>query len=171
MIPFVDIDVAVRAAGTGEQRVQPVADERDVGDAAPEAARRARLVDVKAFTDSTLYTKTATPGEPFDMVYLGWLQDYQDPSAFLNVLLEDGSIIPTLNHPTYRARLAGAARLTGAKRFLTYARLDADLARNATPLIAFGNASSHDLFSARIGCQTYGVYGIDLAALCIKHRR
>ena len=128
-------------------------------------------VDVKAFTDSTLYTKTATPGEPFDIVYLGWLQDYQDPSAFLNVLLEGGSILPTLNDPTYRARLAGAARLTGAERFLTYARLDADLARNAAPLVAFGNASSHDLFSARIGCQTYGVYGIDLAALCIKHPR
>ncbi|HEY1508556.1 MAG TPA: ABC transporter substrate-binding protein, partial [Solirubrobacteraceae bacterium] len=80
-------------------------------------------VEVKAFTDSTLYTKTATPGEPFDIVYLGWLQDYQDPSAFLNVLLEGGSILPTLRDPTYRARLAGAAQLTGAKRYLTYARL------------------------------------------------
>jgi YVTN family beta-propeller protein len=128
-------------------------------------------VEVRAFTDTTLYTKTATPGEPFDMVYLGWLPDYQDPSAFLNVLLEGGSTLPTLNDPTYRARLAGAAQLTGAKRYLTYARLDADLARNAAPLVAFGNASSHDLFSARIGCQTYGVYGIDLAALCIKHPR
>jgi hypothetical protein len=87
------------------------------------------------------------------------------------VLLGGGSILPTLNDPTYRARLAGAAQLTGAKRFLTYARLDADLARNAAPLVAFGNASSHDLFSSRIGCQTYGVYGIDLAALCITHAR
>ena len=128
-------------------------------------------VDVKAFTDSTLYTKTATPGEPFDIAYLGWLPDYQDPSAFLNVLLEGGSILPSLNDPTYRARLAAAAQLTGAKRYLTYARLDADLARNAAPLVAFGNASSHDLFSARIGCQIYAAYGIDLAALCIRHAR
>lgn len=28
-----------------------------------------------------------------------------------------------------------------------------------------------DFFSARIGCQTYGSYGMDLAALCIKPGR
>ena len=39
----------------------------------------------------------------------------------------------------------------------------------AAPLVAFGNLSSPDLFSARIGCQTFGVYGMDLATLCIKH--
>jgi peptide/nickel transport system substrate-binding protein len=129
-------------------------------------------VEVRAFTDATLYTKTATPGGPFDIAYVGWLPDYQDPGAFLNVLLEGGEpLIPTLNDPTYRARLARAAQLAGAKRYLTYARLDADLARNAAPFVAYGNASSHDLFSARIGRQSYGVYGIDLAALCVKHPR
>jgi hypothetical protein len=56
------------------------------------------------------------------------------------------------------------------ERYLTYARLDADLARNAAPWVAFGNLSSPDLFSARMGCQTYGVYGVDLAALCIKNK-
>ena len=102
------------------------------------------------------------------IAWVGWLPDYQDPAAMLNALLEDGTIIPTFKDPTYRARLAAAARLSGAERYLTYARLDADLARNAAPLVAFGNLSSPDLFSARMGCQTYGVYGIDLAALCIK---
>jgi hypothetical protein len=42
------------------------------------------------------------------------------------------------------------------------------LTRNAAPLVAFGNLSSDELFSARIGCQVYGVYGVDLGALCIK---
>ena len=96
------------------------------------------------------------------------MPDYPDPAAMLNVLLEDGTIIPTFEDPTYRARLAAAARLSGAERYLTYARLDADLARNAAPLVAFGNLSSPELFAARIGCETSGVYGIDLAALCIK---
>jgi ABC-type oligopeptide transport system substrate-binding subunit len=128
-------------------------------------------VQVKAFADSTLYTKTVTPGEPFDIAWVGWLPDYQDPAAFLNALLEDGTIIiPTFKDPTYRARLAAAARLTGAERYLTYARLDADLARNAAPLVAFGNLSGHDLFSARMGCRVNGVHGVDLAALCIKNR-
>ncbi len=29
---------------------------------------------VKAFTDATLYAKAATPGEPFDVAWLGWLR-------------------------------------------------------------------------------------------------
>ena len=37
-----------------------------------------------------------------------------------------------------------------------------------TPRVANGNVSSHDLFSSRIGCQTFGPYGVDLAALCIR---
>ena len=127
-------------------------------------------VEVKHFADSTLYTKTVTPGEPFDIAWVGWLPDYPDPAAMLNVLLEDGTAIPTFKDPTYRARLAAAARLAGAERYLTYARLDADLARNAAPLVALGNLSSPEMFSARMGCQTYGVYGIDLATLCIKNR-
>jgi YVTN family beta-propeller protein len=131
------------------------------------AAIRIR-VEVKQFADSTLYTKTVTPGEPFDIAWVGWLPDYPDPAAMLNVLLEDNVIIPTFEGPTYRARLAAAARLSGAERYLTYARLDANLARNAAPLVALGELASPELFSARIGCETYGVYGIDVAALCIK---
>jgi hypothetical protein len=86
----------------------------------------------------------------------------------LNVLLADGTIIPTFDDPGYRKRLAAAARLTGPQRYLTYGGLDADLARDAAPLVAFGNLSSYDFFSARMGCQLFGPYGIDLAALCIK---
>jgi YVTN family beta-propeller protein len=127
-------------------------------------------VEVRAFPTDTLFTRVATRGEPFDLVWDGWLPDYLDPAAILNSLLQDNTVLPTFDDPTYRARLAAAARLTGAQRYLTYARLDADLARNAAPLVAFGNLSSHDLFSARIGCQINGVYGIDLAALCIKKR-
>ena len=126
-------------------------------------------VEVKAYPDQTLYAKTATPGEPFDIAWIGWIADYPDPSAILNVLLEDRTIIPTFNDPTWRARLAAAAQLAGPKRYLTYAKLDHDLARHAAPLAAFGNLSSYDFFSARIGCQTYGIYGMDLASLCLKH--
>jgi hypothetical protein len=56
---------------------------------------------------------------------------------------------PTFYDPTYRERPDAAARLSGAKRYLTYARLNADLSRNA---------------------QTYGFCGLDLAALCIRAR-
>ena len=66
-------------------------------------------------------------------------------------------------------RLARVARLTGAERYLAYARLDADLARNAAPFVACGNSYAHELFSAPIGCQVYQpVCGMDLATLCIR---
>ncbi len=125
-------------------------------------------VEVKAFPGPTLFAKLATSGEPVDIAYYSWTADYPDPEAVLNTLLENSTVIPTLDDPTYRTRLAAAARLAGAKRYLTYARLDADLVRDAAPLVAYGNPSTHELFSARMGCQTYGSYGIDLAALCIK---
>ena len=76
---------------------------------------------------------------------------------------------PTFKDPAYQHKLANAARLSGPKRYLTYGKLDLDLARNAAPLAAFDNLTDNDFFSARIGCQTDGVYGIDLAALCLRH--
>jgi peptide/nickel transport system substrate-binding protein len=125
-------------------------------------------IRVKAFQGPTLFTKLATPGEPFDISYGTWVADYADPYAILNLLLESGTSIPTFVDPTYRARLTAAARLTGAERYLNYAQLDADLARNAAPLVAYGNSSTHELFSSRTGCQVSGIYGTDLAALCIE---
>ena len=65
-------------------------------------------------------------------------------------------------------RTDGPAKLTGAARFAVYARLDADLARNAAPIVAWGNWASDDFFSARMGCQVYRPTGFDLAALCIR---
>jgi hypothetical protein len=36
-------------------------------------------------------------------------------------------------------------------------------------MLAFANETARDFFSARVGCQIYQpVYGIDLAALCIR---
>lgn len=70
--------------------------------------------------------------------------------------------------PVYNRRLEAAAKLNGAARYTAYARLDADLTKNADPLIAWGNPTSQDLFSARLGCQIYGPISVDLAALCIR---
>ncbi len=127
-------------------------------------------VQVETMPIDTLYTKIATPGEPFDIAMVNWGADYLDPDDYLNLLLTGGTIIPALDDPTYAQKLAAANRLTGSTRYLTYAALDADLLRNAAPWVAFGNASTHELFSARIGCQTYGPYGLDLAALCVRTR-
>ena len=73
-----------------------------------------------------------------------------------SALREDSSVEPTFNDPVYRRKLAGTARLSGPQRYLAYGRLDLDLAPHAAPLAAFGDLTSHDFFSARIGRQTYG---------------
>lgn len=128
-------------------------------------------LQIKTFPLSTLFPTLTKPAEPFDLAWNGWLPDYPDPFAILNALLEDSSIAePTFNDPTYERKIAAAARLSGPERYLNYGNLDLDLARNGAPLAAFGNLSNHDFFSARIGCQTFGFYGMDLAALCLRPR-
>jgi YVTN family beta-propeller protein len=125
-------------------------------------------VEIKTFPVTSFFKHLRTPGEPFDLAIAVWLADYSDPNEMLNPLL-DGSVgYPSFVDPAYQRRLAAAARVSGLQRYLTYGELDLDLARNAAPLAAFSNTSSHDFFSQRIGCQTYGVYGMDLAALCIR---
>jgi ABC-type oligopeptide transport system substrate-binding subunit len=117
-----------------------------------------------------MYTRELKPGEPFDIGFGVWVPDYPDPAAVLGPLLTHGAYIPNFNAPAYQRRLAQAAQLTGPNRYVTYGKLDLELARKGAPLIAYGNAESPDFFSPRIGCQTYGAYGIDLAALCIRKR-
>ena len=125
-------------------------------------------VEIKTFPVTNFFKHLTTPGEPFDLAIAGWVVDYPDPSQMLNWLLDGRAGIPSFNDPAYQRRLAAAARLSGPQRDLAYGALDLDLARNAAPLAALSNPSSNDFFSARIGCQTYGVYGMDLAALGIR---
>ena len=86
-------------------------------------------------------------------------------------MLNDRTLLPVFNDPTFQRRLTEVARLTGPQRDLAFGKLDLDLARNGAPLVAIGYFVSHDFFSARTRCQTYGFYGVDLAALCLRQIR
>jgi YVTN family beta-propeller protein len=127
-------------------------------------------VQVKTLPLPDLISTLTKPIEPFDLAELGWIPNSPDPHAILNTLLENpaASLTAAFNDPTYQRKLAAAARLSGPERYLTYGKLDLDLARNAAPLAAFGNENLYDFFSSRIGCQAFGFYGIDLAALCVR---
>jgi YVTN family beta-propeller protein len=133
-------------------------------------------VEVKQFPISLLLAKAGTQGEPFDIVDSVWAADYVDPFSFLNSLLDGTGIKARGNtnyayfdDPAYNKKLRAAARLTAPERYRVYGALDADLARNAAPLVALGNLTTLDLFSRRIGCQLYQpVYGLDLASLCLR---
>jgi peptide/nickel transport system substrate-binding protein len=128
-------------------------------------------VQVKVLPSAKLFDRARTSGESFDLAWEGWVPDYLDPQAMLTSILEDRSVSPTFDDRRSQRDLVKAARLSGPERYLTYGKLDLDLARNSAPLAAFGNLPNNDFFSARIGCQTYGIYGIDFAALCLKSSR
>ena len=77
---------------------------------------------------------------------------------------------PTVRRPELPAPGERSSQAHRTARYLAYGKLDADTARNSAPWVPIGNLLSSDFFSARIGCQVYQpVYGMDLAALCIRH--
>jgi YVTN family beta-propeller protein len=133
-------------------------------------------VEIRAFPLEDLFTRTTKRGEPWDIGLLTWSVDYPDPSDVLNYMFEGDYIgraqaanWERFDDPVFNRRLRAAAELSGAGRYREYARLDADLARDAAPIVAFANENRIDLFSARMGCQLYHpVYGMDLAVLCVK---
>jgi peptide/nickel transport system substrate-binding protein len=129
---------------------------------------------------NTLYRRLARPAEPWDIADIGWIAAYADPSDILNVIFtplhgprvaqfEKSFNLGRFDDPTLQRRLRATAELRGARRYRTYGRLDADLTRNAAPLAAYATEVDNYFFSARMGCQVVQpVYGIDLAALCVR---
>lgn len=132
-------------------------------------------VQIKQFERAVQFEKEGTRGEPFDLGDEGWLADYPDPYDFINVLLNGENIQATGNvnfayfdNPTYNRRMDRAARLSGEDRSSTYAQLDADIAKNQAPLASWDYINNQDFFSARIGCQIWSAYTMDLTQLCLR---
>ena len=136
-------------------------------------------VEIKAMPIGMVYDHAGRRGEPFDMALDAWLPNYTDPADLLNHLFDGRSIRAkgNSNHsyfddPVYNRKLAAAARLTGPRRYASYQALETDLLRNAAPAAPLVNFEQPMFFSARIGCEIYQpIYGIDLAALCLKRSR
>jgi YVTN family beta-propeller protein len=131
-------------------------------------------IQVVAKTDpiGVWLAKTRTVGAPYDIVPGVSGASYADPANVLSSF--DPATIPLANlshfdDPAYTRKLRAAERLTGPARYRAYAALDSELAGNAAPAVTYDYTLSGDFFSARMGCETYQpVYGIDLAALCIR---
>ena len=135
-------------------------------------------VDIQPLSVADKFKRETHADANWDLAPTGWTPDFADPSHVLNALLRGSRLPPEFNvnyahfdDPAYNRRLDAAARLTAPARYTAYAKLDADLAGNAAPMAALGVWPNRDLFSARIGCQKYQpLYGIDLAALCVKRQ-
>ena len=132
-------------------------------------------VEIKAFPPSQLFPKLTTRGEPFDIGSpIGFLTDYNDPSAFINVLLDGRQIgannASRFNSPRYNRRMAAASRLPiGRARYRAYGNLDIGLARNEAPMVAYATANAVTFVSNRLDprCRILRPQ-LDLAAVCLK---
>lgn len=128
-------------------------------------------VDVEYFDTVALDAKAATPGEPFDLINLGWAADYADGAAVFGPLLADEGRRSGTNFadPRVTERMRAAERLTGEARRDAWAELDVDLMRDDPPWAPLTNTQSVTLVSRSVGCVVlHPIYGFDLAAVCKK---
>jgi peptide/nickel transport system substrate-binding protein len=128
-------------------------------------------VQVKEFAVGDYFARITRRGEPFDLAISGYLET-PDPVEALTLF--DGTLvgqgnISNFDDPAVNRKLRAAEKLSGASRNRAASRLALELERDDAPAAAIGTNASRDFFSARIGCQVYQpVYGIDLAALCLR---
>jgi len=133
-------------------------------------------VETKLWSRAVQIQKEGTRGEPFDLTLEGWIADYPDPFDFVNVLL-DGSNLQDANNNNYAyftdrtflQEMHRAAGLSGEARYRAYGNLDVKLMNEAAPWAARAVPTNRTFFSSRVGCVTFhAIYGVDLAALCMK---
>jgi hypothetical protein len=101
---------------------------------------------------------------------MNWFVDYPNAASYVNDLFAAGGQMPGVVHdPAFERRMAEAVRMSGDRRLEAYAELDRDLAADLVPAVTFASGVSTHFVSARIGCEVlHPVYGLDLAALCIR---
>jgi peptide/nickel transport system substrate-binding protein len=135
-------------------------------------------VTIRPFRAADYNRRIHRRGEPFDIALNGWVADYLDPYNFINIQLS-GDNIPASNNqnlshfddPTFNRRMEAAARLSGSRRYAAYAELDADLMREAAPIIPYANEYKLEFVSKRTGCIVLApgaASGLDFAAVCLK---
>jgi ABC-type oligopeptide transport system substrate-binding subunit len=126
-------------------------------------------LEVKYFSLSSLAEKAETPGEPFDLVNLGWSIDYADAATFFVPLLGRDGIRTGINLDDARLqrRIDAANRLTGEARARSWADLDVDVMRDNPPWAPFMHIQSRILVSPSVGCVVlHPVIAVDITALC-----
>jgi peptide/nickel transport system substrate-binding protein len=124
-------------------------------------------VEVRQFPTPILFQKAVAPGEPFDILLVGWQAGYSDPGEMLRLF--DGRVVnySRFNSPYFNRLLDRAARLSGPDRYREYGRLDIKLARDAAPAIPYAVFNDWAFVSRRVGCVVLNTR-LDLTAVCLK---
>jgi peptide/nickel transport system substrate-binding protein len=126
-------------------------------------------LEVREFPLPELFERVKRPGEPVDIAYSNWFFDYADPFGYINYQFGDDGVNGLFDQPRWHRRMDAVARLSGDMRMRAYAKLDRELAARGAPAAAFATGTETYFLSARMGCQVlHPIYGLDLAALCIR---
>jgi ABC-type transport system substrate-binding protein len=120
-------------------------------------------VEIKQFPFPVLLQKLESPGEPYDLTWLGMFPDYNDPAVYFPDIQE----VSHYSSPKYDRLLAAAGRLSGPARYRAYGELDVQLSRDEAPGIAVFNSNAWAFVSARTGCVVMNPF-LDLTAVCLK---
>jgi peptide/nickel transport system substrate-binding protein len=132
-------------------------------------------VRIEQFPAPVAFAKMSTPGEPFDLGYIGWFRKESREPSFLHWLFDGRTIADApdfgnwsyFNSPKYNRLLEQAARLSGAQRYRVYGELDVQLSRDAAPAIPFAAINETSFVSANVGCIVLNP-SLDLTAVCLK---
>ena len=126
-------------------------------------------LEVRQFPLNEYFPRLFRPGEPWDMAYFNWFVEYPDPANFINDLIAGAGDEVLFVEPQFERRLKEAVSLVGDGRFAAYAELDRELSKDQVPAVPFASGTTTHFLSARIGCEVlHPVYGLDLAALCVR---
>ena len=120
--------------------------------------------------------RVATRGAGFDIAEGFYRPEYPDPYGVLERLLGGAALERTENanisyfhDPDVDRELERASRLEGAARYRAFGDLDVRIARDHAPIAAYATLNARAFVSARVGCvRFHPVYGLDLAALCLR---
>jgi oligopeptide transport system substrate-binding protein len=130
-------------------------------------------VEIREFELGVLVPKLASRRERFDIGLTGWIPDYLDQYALINLHFHGREIgrfnYSHFNSPRYNRLMDRAAKLSGDQRARAYGALDVELARNAAPRAAFLISAQTILVGARVGCKVFDpLTRFNLAAACLR---
>ena len=120
--------------------------------------------------------RVAVRGEKFDLTDGFWQPEYPDPYGFLERLLAGRDLRRTentnlsyFNDPALDGKLDRLSRLEGDARNRAFGALDVDVTRRLAPIAPYATLNARAFVSQRLGCvRFHPVYGLDLAALCLR---
>jgi ABC-type transport system substrate-binding protein len=124
-------------------------------------------VRIREFPTQLLFNRIYRPGEPYDILWLGWGDT--EAAAYLTGLFygSSGSNFSRFDDPRYDRLFEEASKLPNAARYRAFGELDVRLARDGAPAIGYATLNAWAFVSARTGCAIMNPF-LDLTAVCLK---